>query len=197
MSPADPADPVTVSIHRVVSPERVPEVTAWVQDGVNLANRWPGFLGSGWIRAAEGSGDWYMLYRFADAGRLAAWEQSDERSAWLARGTGLVEEQRVQRRTGIEGWFDAPARQDQPSGPPLLPAPPRWKQATVIWLAFFPVNLTFTWLFALAVPAFATWPLPLRVLVTTVVLTPIMSYWVLPWMTGRLSGWLHRATKPG
>src|SRR5918998_325579 len=74
--------PVTVSIHRVVSPDRVPEVTAWVQTGVQLANRWDGFLGSGWVRSAEGSSDWYMLYRFADAERLAAWEDSAERRAW-------------------------------------------------------------------------------------------------------------------
>jgi antibiotic biosynthesis monooxygenase (ABM) superfamily enzyme len=31
------------------------------------------------------------------------------------------------------------------------------------------------------------------VLITTVVLTPIMAYWVLPWVTGMLHPWL---TKP-
>lgn len=188
MSPA----PVTVSIHRVVSPERVPEVTSWVQAGVNLANRWPGFLGSGWIRAAEGSHDWVMLYRFADAERLEAWEGSAERRAWLARGEHLVTEQAVTRRTGIEGWFDPPVRQDEPSGPPLLPAPPRWKQSVAIWLGFFPVNLAFTVLVAALVPAFRGLPLVLQVLLSTLVLTPIMSFWVLPWVTGRLQGWLHR-----
>ncbi|QAY63735.1 antibiotic biosynthesis monooxygenase [Xylanimonas allomyrinae] len=192
MSTPDRPQPVTVSIHRVVSPDRVPAVTVWVQEGVNLANRWDGFLGSGWLRGAEGSRDWYMLYRFADAERLAAWEASGERAAWLARGAGLVEERRVERRTGIEGWFDAPSRQDENAGPPLLPPPPRWKQAVVIWLGFFPVNLMFTWLLGSAVPASGGWPLPVRVLVSTLVLTPIMSFWVLPWVTARLTGWLHR-----
>ncbi|WP_278236280.1 antibiotic biosynthesis monooxygenase [Isoptericola sp. AK164] len=184
--------PVTVSIHRIVSPEKVPEVTAWVQSGVRLANRWPGFLGSGWIRAAEGSTDWVMLYRFADADRLQAWETSDERREWLARGEGLVTEQAVTRRTGIEGWFDPPVRQDEPSGPPLLPAPPRWKQSIAIWLGFFPVNLAFTALVAWLLPAFDGLPLVLRVLITTLILTPVMSFWVLPWVTGRLRVWLHR-----
>jgi antibiotic biosynthesis monooxygenase (ABM) superfamily enzyme len=183
--------PVTVSIHRVVSPDRVPEVTAWVQSGVRLANRWPGFLGSGWIRAAEGSEDWVMLYRFADADRLEAWEGSADRQGWLAQGQGLVTERAVTRRTGIEGWFDPPVRQDEPSGPPLLPAPPRWKQSVAIWLGFFPVNLAFTLLVAWLVPAFRDLLLPAQVLVSTLVLTPIMSFWVLPWVTGRLRGWLH------
>jgi antibiotic biosynthesis monooxygenase (ABM) superfamily enzyme len=185
------AAPVTVSVHRVVSPDRVPEVTAWVQAGVRLANRWDGFLGSGWIRAAEGSSDWYMLYRFADAARLEAWEGSAERARWLAQGAGLVQERRVERRTGIEGWFDAPLRTDEPVGAPLLPAPPRWKQATAIWLGFFPVNLAFTLLLGWAVPSSAQWPVLVRVLVSTLVLTPIMACWVLPWVTARLRPWLH------
>ncbi|WP_402462803.1 antibiotic biosynthesis monooxygenase [Isoptericola aurantiacus] len=183
--------PVTVSIHRVVEPENEVEVTAWVQAGVRLANRWPGFLGSGWIRAAEGSADWVMLYRFADAGRLEAWETSAERRDWLARGEGLVAEHGVTRRTGIEGWFDPPVRQDEPDGTSLLPAPPRWKQSVAIWLGFFPVNLTFTALVAWLLPAFDDLPLVLGVLVSTLVLTPIMSFWVLPFVTGRLRSWLH------
>jgi antibiotic biosynthesis monooxygenase (ABM) superfamily enzyme len=182
-----PTVPVTVSIHRVVSPENVPEVTRWVQDGVNLANRWDGFLGSGWVRAAEGSTDWFMLYRFADEARLDAWERSEERVEWLARGAGLVEERRIERRTGIEGWFDEPVRADA-----AVPAPPRWKQATSIWLGFFPVNLLFTWLFTRFVPGWDGVPLVLKVLISTLVLTPVMAYWVLPWVTRRLHGWLHR-----
>ena len=189
--------PVTVSIHRVVSPERVPEVTAWVQAGVRLANRWPGFLGSGWIRAAEGSTEWVMLYRFADVERLEAWEKSAERREWLDRGEGLVAEQGVVRRTGIEGWFAPPLRQDEPTGPPLLPAPPRWKQSVAIWLGFFPVNLAFTALMAWLVPAFDDLPLVLGVLASTLVLTPIMSFWVLPFVTGRLRPWLHRPPSRG
>ncbi|MFE6968736.1 antibiotic biosynthesis monooxygenase [Isoptericola sp. NPDC057653] len=183
--------PVTVAVHRAVSPDRVPEVTAWVQSGVRLANRWDGFLGSGWIRASEGAADWIMLYRFADATRLDAWEGSDERRRWLAAGEGLVEERRVEKRTGIEGWFDPPVRQDEPAGPPLLAAPPRWKQSVAIWLGFFPVNLAFTALMGWLVPSFADLHVVPRVLVSTLVLTPIMSLWVLPWVTGRLTGWLH------
>ncbi|MCF4119630.1 antibiotic biosynthesis monooxygenase [Antribacter sp. KLBMP9083] len=196
--PARAHEPVTVSIHRVVSPDRVPEVTAWVQAGVRLANRWPGFLGSGWIRAAEGSRDWYMLYRFADAERLEAWEGSEQRQEWLVGGEGLVEERRTERRTGIEGWFDAPTRIDEPgageAGSGVVP--PRWKQATSIWLGFFPVNLAFTALVGLLVPGWDGWPVVLRVLASTLVLTPVMAYWVLPWVTRRLHRWLHAAT-PG
>ncbi|MCU1406412.1 MAG: antibiotic biosynthesis monooxygenase [Glaciihabitans sp.] len=189
--------PVTVSITRSVDPDRVPEVTHWVQTGVNLANTWPGFLGSGWVRSTASSTEWHMLYRFANASLLEAWETSTQRAEWLEGGHGLVEERRVNRRTGIEGWFDAPTNTmalDIVAGAPtvdLAPTrPPRWKQATSIWLGFFPVNLVFTLLVTTFVPGWSDLPTAVKVLVTTSILTPLMAYWVLPFVTRKLHRWL-------
>jgi antibiotic biosynthesis monooxygenase (ABM) superfamily enzyme len=245
---ASTPQPVTVSITRSVDPARLPEVTRWVQAGVNLANTWPGFLGSGWVRSAADSTDWHMLYRFADANTLDAWQTSPERSRWLEGGRGLVEERRVHRVTGIEGWFDAPvstthydADPGADSGAGADPgvggaprvgaggtvsgtsgagavgargvgaagtgtgtgtggaagriraagaAPPRWKQAMTIWLGFFPVNLVFTLLVTTFVPGWNDLPTALKVFLTTTALTPLMTYWILPFVTARLRPWL-------
>jgi len=189
---AGAALPVTVSITRSVYPERIPEVTLWVQAGVNLANRYPGFLGSGWVRSAQDSDDWHMLYRFADQELLDAWETSDDRTSWLEEGRDLVVESRVEKRTGIEGWFDAPGSEAGDLGVPF--APPRWKQATSIFIGFLPVNLAFTLLVTTFVPGWNGLPTALKVLLTTMVLTPIMAYWVLPKVTGLLRPWLHRSS---
>src|SRR5687768_10000980 len=51
-------EPITVSIRREVDPERIAEATAWVQTGVDMANKYPGFLGSGWVRVGEHSQVW-------------------------------------------------------------------------------------------------------------------------------------------
>lgn len=184
-SEASAGIPVTVSITRLVALDRIPEVTRWVQAGVNLANRYPGFLGSGWVRGGADSVEWHMLYRFADPSTLAAWEGSAERAEWLKAGEGLVVESRVERRTGIEGWFDRPSADS--SSPPA-----RWKQAVTIWLGFTPVNLLFTLLTAYLVPGWNAIDLALRVLVTTTVLTPVMVFWVLPLVTRLLRPWLAR-----
>lgn len=186
--------PVTVSITRSVDPERVSEVTHWVQSGVNLANGWPGFLGSGWVRSSAESLDWHMLYRFADADKLDAWETSRERADWLLGGAGLVEDRVVKKRTGIEGWFDLPTTTTEMRaiGPEVIEVvrPPRWKQAVSIWLGFFPVNLVFTLLVVALVPGWDDLWTSTRVLITTVVLTPLMAYWVLPFVTRMLQPWL-------
>lgn len=190
--------PITVSIRREVDPDRIEEVTSWVQTGVNKANRYPGFLGSGWVRAGADSQVWHMLYRFADEDTLVAWEDSAERAAWLATGEGLVLSERSRRRSGIEGWFDEPATGSitvptttGTTSVPVASAPPRWKQAVTIWLGFFPVNLVFTYAVS-PVPGWDALPIWLRVLATTLVLTPIMTYWVLPWVTRTLRSWLTR-----
>lgn len=191
---APPATPVTVSITRVVQPDRIPEATGWVQAGVNLANRYPGFLGSGWVRSHGTSDEWHMLYRFADPDLLDRWESSPERTAWLAEGRDLVVESRVEKRTGIEGWFDSHengARGAGSGSDATAVPPPRWKQATSIWVGFFPVNLLFTYLTTLLIPGWTSLPILPKVLITTLTLTPIMAYWVLPLATRLLRPWLN------
>jgi len=37
-------------------------MVAWA--GSALAERFPGFLGTGWVRPGGGSDQWHMLYRF-------------------------------------------------------------------------------------------------------------------------------------
>ncbi|MBM6403175.1 antibiotic biosynthesis monooxygenase [Phycicoccus sp. CSK15P-2] len=187
--------PVTVSVTRHLDPGHEPEMTSWVQAGTALAQRFPGFLGAGWVRPGPDSGTWHMLYRFADADSLARWEASQQRAWWRDSAAGLgVVESRVERRTGIEGWFDEPALRDVDDLRPQPVAPPRWKQAVTIFLVFFPLSLLVNWL----VPhvGLDTLPLVPRVLVTILVMTPTMTYLALPWVTRRMSWFLQGEPPP-
>ena len=196
------AHPITVAIERRIDSTRTAEATSWMQAGTDLATAFPGFLGSGWVRAGEDSDLWYMLYRFRDITTLEEWESSTQRQWWLDSGRPFAREERSERRTGIEGWFDAPHGSileaatvteagTQPIQQPVPAAPPRWKQAVTIWVGFFPTNLAASWLLGF-VPGFAEIPLVLRVLATTLMLTPVMTYAVLPWVTRMLQPWLQR-----
>ena len=149
--------PLTVSITRRVAVEDELLMQAWVHAGTSMAERFEGFLGAGWVRS--GSEDWHMLYRFDSREHLDAWERSPERIRWLRSAADLVEHRRTEYRTGIEGWFDEPASSSvhepgagEPAGPA---APPRWKQASVIWIAFFPTSLALTYLL---LPVAGHWP---------------------------------------
>lgn len=179
---------VTVAITRRADPSRTAEMTAWVRVGLTLAEDFPGFLGSGWVRPQEKSDEWHMLYRFADERALRRWEESSQRAWWLSSAEGFVEHTRTERRTGIEGWFDPPKSRQQPIT--AMKAPPRWKQAVTIWLGFFPLSL----LAAVTLGhLLADVNVVLRTLATTLCLTPIMTYLVLPQVTKALQPWLKKS----
>lgn len=182
---------VTVTVTRRALPGREPEMAAWVQAGQRLASGFSGFLGAGHVRPGADSTDWHMLYRFSDEAALAAWQSSAEREWWIASALGIVSETRVEKRTGIEGWFDEPSGRVVSSRAPS--GPPRWKQAVVIFVSFLPTNLAAQ---ALLLPFIGGWPLVLRVLVLTAVLIPVMTYLVLPFVTGRLQWWLEGRRAP-
>ena len=183
----DMTAPVTVSVTRHVDPSRSSEMLAWVQAGTSLAEKFDGFLGSGWVRPSAESADWHMLYRVADADALAVWEASPQRAWWLEAAQGSVEEKWRERRTGIEGWFDEPTSVEALSAAPT--PPPRWKQMVVIVLVFLPLSLIANFV---ASHTISGWPLVPRVVLVTTVMTPLMTYLFLPWITRRMSWWLHR-----
>ncbi|MGY1826060.1 antibiotic biosynthesis monooxygenase [Blastococcus sp. SYSU DS0541] len=179
--------PVTVSFTRRADPAHTREMTAWIRAGFGMAETFPGFLGGGWVRSRHDADEWHMLVRFADQTALDAWEASTERRWWLRSAQGLAEVTRTERRTGIEGWFDAPVT-GTVEQTPAPAAPPRWKQAVTIWLVFFPVNLLATVTLGAAL---ADVHVVLRVLAVTLALTPVMTYLALPWITARLQWWLQ------
>ncbi|MGI8947403.1 MAG: antibiotic biosynthesis monooxygenase [Ornithinimicrobium sp.] len=185
---------VTVSITRHVDPEQADRMVAWINAGASLAERFEGFLGTGWVRPSMDSHQWHMLYRFDSDAALDRWEESDQRRWWLQSAQGIAGAGVVERRTGIEGWFDDPVSTDVADLRPGPPAPPRWKQGSVIWMAFFPLSLLATWLLSLVLPDDVA--LPLRVLLSTLILTPIMTYVALPTLTSWMSWWLQGEPPP-
>ena len=184
------ATPITVSITRIVDPERSKEVAAWARAGQDLLSASPGYLGSGWVRPDPSSPEWHMLFRFADVADLEVWQKSPERAWWVASALGMVEHSPEEHRTGIEGWFDEPASVEVIAAPVVAKrTPPRWKQMISIFVVFYPLSLLTNW----AISGFThDWALPLRVLLLVVIVSPIMTYFALPVVTRALRPWLQR-----
>ena len=154
--------PVTLLVARRVAAGRYRDFLAWQREGEALAADFPGYLGSGALAPPAGGDEFQMIFRFADDATLAAWAHSASRQAWLERGQGLFDEPRERRAHGLAAWFDDNRK------------PPRWKQSVAIWLAFFPVSLAFN---LGAGPYLGELSLAARVLLSTLVLTPLMTYW--------------------
>ncbi|TIC80550.1 antibiotic biosynthesis monooxygenase [Crenobacter intestini] len=168
-----PAEPLTFLLSRRVDAAHHDEFLRWMRTGEALAATRPGFLGAGLFSPPAGGDAWQIVFRFADEASLAAWLHDPERGAWLAGGTHLVQASEAQCARGLDGWFAAP--------------PPRWKQTIAVWLAFFPVSLALNgvlgdWL--------SQFPLLWRVLISTLMLTPLMVGVVIPFVSRKLRRWL-------
>ena len=61
-----------------------------------------------------------------------------------------------------------------------------------IWLAFFPVSLIFNYVLGPLLGQFELLP---RIMISTLILTPLMVFWFIPLSTHLLSGWLNRSTQ--
>lgn len=171
-------DPVTLMVARRVTCGRYRAFSDWLDEGRRLAADFDGFLGSGVLAPPPGDDEYQIIFRFSDESTLAVWEHSASRHAWLARGRGLFDAPHEHRASGLGNWFhDAVGN-----------GPPRWKQATAIWLAFFPVSLTFQWLFG---EVLETLPLVPRILASTLMLTPLMVFFFIPLITRLLAPWLQ------
>ncbi|HSM98428.1 MAG TPA: hypothetical protein VLS47_05380 [Gallionella sp.] len=170
------AVPVTLLVSRRVAPSRYRDFVAWIDQGKRLAASFHGYLGSGVFAPPISSDEHQIVFRFADQSSLEAWANSKERELWLNQGTDLVHDSQVRFARGLDNWFGQ-----------ANAAPPRWKQAIAIWLAFFPVSLSFNLLLGQLLGAL---PLFWRVLASTVMLTPVMVFVFIPFSTRLLRHWL-------
>jgi antibiotic biosynthesis monooxygenase (ABM) superfamily enzyme len=66
---------------------------------------------------------------------------------------------------------------------------PKYKMAVVIWLAIYPTINLIMWLLG---DFLSTLPLPLRTLVLTLILVPLMVYVLLPLVNKAFHRWLTK-----
>jgi antibiotic biosynthesis monooxygenase (ABM) superfamily enzyme len=177
------ASPVTLMVARRVEHGRYADFNRWLNEGRELAADFTGYLGSGVLAPPADDDEYQIIFRFSSSETLAAWEHSASRHAWLARGKGLYEAPQEHRAMGLDTWFQNGDNS----------APPRWKQAVAVWLAFFPISLLFQWLFG---GVLADWALVPRVVVSTMMLTPVMVFVFIPLSMRLLAPWLQGKWSP-
>ncbi|SDP39850.1 hypothetical protein SAMN05660199_03793 [Klenkia soli] len=173
--------PVTVTAARVVRPERREAFEQWAREVQALAATFPGHLGSSTLRPGAGSDEFHLVYRFADADSMAAWERSPERARLVAQLADLVEDERFARVEGLEGFFGRTAS-----------AAPAWRVVLLTVLGVFLLTSTFH---LLVQPLVADWPWPLRLLVSAVVVVNGLRFVVMPALTRLCGRWLRPGSR--
>jgi antibiotic biosynthesis monooxygenase (ABM) superfamily enzyme len=175
-----PAEPVTVTVARVVRPDQQSAFERWAADVQELIATYPGHLGSSLLRPGAGSDEFHLVYRFRDGETLAAWERSPERQTALDRVSRLVQDERTARAVGLETFFAVPARPG-----------PAWRS----WVLTVAVVLALTSTFQLvAVPLVGGWPWGVRLLLSALYVVSSLRV-LMPRLSRRLGPWLQASRR--
>ena len=178
---ADPAtpttEPVTVTVARVVRPDRREAFERWAEDVLAIASRFPGNLGASLLHPGPGSSEYHLVYRFEDDESLAAWERSKERRSALAHVEDMVDDERYARVAGLESFFTRPATPG-----------PRWRMTVLTIAAVFAIT---SMLQLLVISHLDAVPWPLRLLGSAVVVVLLLGNVLMPALTRTFAGWLH------
>jgi antibiotic biosynthesis monooxygenase (ABM) superfamily enzyme len=174
---APASEPVTVTVARVVRPDRQQAFERWAEDVLEVARRFPGNLGATLLHPGPDSWEYHLVHRFVDDASLAAWERSSERRSALAHVEEMVDDERYARVEGLESFFTRPPRPG-----------PRWRMTVLTVVAVFAV----TWVMQrFVIPHLAAWPLEARLLLSAVVVVLLLGHVLVPGLNRLFAGWLH------
>lgn len=165
-----------------------PEFERVMEQFIDTAVNFPGCLGGQLVHPGEEVGIQDDLYHavlaFTSSESLRAWQNSRERLHGLNAASAYIEGQAMVREvSGLAHWFQA-ATQKQV-------APPRWKIAIVTWLGIFP---TVYLLFLVLGGILAPWPLLPRIVVLTILVVTLMTWFVAPLLTRIFKPWLYSSS---
>ncbi|MET9671182.1 antibiotic biosynthesis monooxygenase [Streptomyces sp. NPDC006475] len=172
---------VTVVYTWEVVPGREEQFEEWAHEIEAEAASFTGHRGVTWLRPEGDSHRYHAVVRFADTESLDRWMTSPQRASWQDRVKPFGRSAHPKlTTTGLETWFNVP------NGPARPPA--RWKMSLVTIVAVYPFALLYDGVFA---EYFHAWPLLARTLVFPVILAPLLTYAVMPFMSRALRRWLY------
>ncbi len=169
---------VTVVVTRVVRPGKDAEFAEWAEESNATVARFEGHLAT--VRLHDDQGLHHLVYLFDTVGHLRAWEDSDDRAELIRRGNRLSE----QRRTisdGLNSWFTVPATSTS------------WKSFVLTWAAVYPILLVLASLVAWLAPGL---PQPLQLAISSITLTALLTWVILPRLNHKARPWLFRGAQP-
>lgn len=169
--------PVTVVVSRRTERPRGKALQQWAERLCDAASAFPGFLGCRVHSSpTDESFEVVIGLSFTDVRSLLAWEQSTERAECLRVGASLTEGPPT--ALSIESLFiESMDGRLWASNAPSPTTIPRWLSALVVWIGLFPPAL----LLNLVLDPFLTdWPAPLRTLVATLILVPLVVFVTVP-----------------
>jgi uncharacterized protein len=184
-------DPVTVIVTRKAKKGKIKEFEEWMDGIIHEAMKFEGHMGVNIIRPSDLTNPEYVIiFRFSSYKNLKQWEKSEKRKEWLKKSRGITEgEPVIKMQTGLEFWFTPSSRQSSNSDNGPGTPPPRYKMAIVTGgIIFIMINTLLPLIRQLTIDLHFL----LSTLVAIVIMVPLMTYVVMPFVTRLLRSWLSK-----
>ncbi len=176
-----PGEPVTVVIVRTVRPGKEAAFETWIKEITEAQARFDGYQGATVIRPqGAGNAEYLVLVRFDDCAALTRWRASQEFNELIEKSMALADLHMHSVQTGMDTWFSV-------EGHPMPLPLPRYKMAITAGLAIFPLVLLLAYGLGWALVDLS---LPVKVLINTAILTPLMTWIAMPLLNRLLWPWL-------
>lgn len=169
-----------ISATRIAASSTSETARIWLKSGDGAARIFPGYLGSQIVQLTVPQPGWQITFAFSNARDFHRWETSDERKKWLRK----AEDQDL-AMDYLTVWGIASDKSLSASR--RATSPPRWKQTIIIYISFLPLSLLMNYGLS-CIPA--ELPLWTKVATSVAVLTPLMTYIFIPWVSKGLASWL-------
>ncbi|MBS2039274.1 antibiotic biosynthesis monooxygenase [bacterium] len=178
--PGSSVRPVTLVIPTRVPAEKREEFRAWQAEMNALERTFPGFIESRLVEPVSGE-EWTIVMRFDSKEHVESWLQSEQRQILMAKIDAGLHGQERQLVVDFGGWFEAAPRDGRPAS---------WKQMLSVLIAIYPVVML-TMLYIDPPLTSLHMPLFLSVLRGNLLSCCLLTWLIMPRLTGALSFWLQ------
>ncbi len=189
MSQDNTLKPVTLVLSKIVKADKLDAYEHWAKGINKVIKRFDGFMGVDVIRPRrKDHNEYVVIIRFDNIENLTNWQSSPVCRSWLLSSKDLIETQsKFQKSYDLEQWFTLPTQEQNEQ-----PNPPYYKKVVVGILAVYPLILMSNILVA---PYTGQLPYLIKILVSVIIISSLMSYPMIPWISKLLKFWLYPTYK--
>ncbi len=179
------SDLITLVISEIVKPGRIQEYEIWAKGINQAAKQFEGFVGVDVIRPRDRDyAEYVVIVKFDNYDNFRNWWTSPIYQEWIRKSRPLIlDRAHQQQHSGLEMWFTLPVHLSHG-----IPQPAYYKQVILGTVAVYPLILCTN---ALLGSFLKELPSLLALLISVIVLSALLTYPVMPWLTRLLSFWLY------
>jgi antibiotic biosynthesis monooxygenase (ABM) superfamily enzyme len=172
---------ITTVVRHFIKADKENEFKKWTKGINEKAQQFDGFEGLQLISPPAKNLEYIILFKFTSVSALKQWMDSKERKQEISKLKAFSEKEMVIGQVeGIDFWFETAIKK-------TTGAPPKWKMATLTWVAVFPgvvfLSLFYHWLF----PDFNS---IITTFLVTLTLVPLLTWLLMPNLVKLFKTWL-------